>query len=410
MTTWLGVDFGTSNTAAAVLADGQPQIIALESGKETVPTAMFLDFSRREILFGNPAVAALIEGREGRFMRALKRVLGTPLMHEPRQLLNKRMTLLELVAAFLSQLKTMAETETGHSFDAVLSGRPVHFHDNNPARDAAAQEDLAACYKLAGFSRVEFMFEPEAAARAAGAPDGLGLVVDIGGGTSDFTLFHAAAGKLEVLANHGIRIGGTDFDRTISLAKVMPLLGHGTDLKSEFGSKLHTAPVGLFHDLATWEKIAFLYSPENRRAATSMQRAATQPELFARLTEVLLAELGHEAAFAVEAGKIEANGGAGAINLSVIEPGLKSQLTRDDMNGLLSPYSTRIGKGAEATLAQAGLTPSALRSVVFTGGSSLLGAVHSQMKQLFPQAQIVEAGAFSAVAAGLALAAADMDN
>src|SRR5688572_10622498 len=101
----LGVDFGTSNTAAAFLTAGRPRLIELEPGRVAVPTAIFLDYGSKRMLFGTAAVEALVAGREGRLLRALKRVLGTPLMREGRQLLNRRTTLLELVVEVLAQVR-----------------------------------------------------------------------------------------------------------------------------------------------------------------------------------------------------------------------------------------------------------------------------------------------------------------
>ena len=86
----IGIDFGTSNTAAAILSDGQPRIVPLEAGHETLPTAVFLDYAARRTVFGSAAVRAMIDGQEGRFMRALKSVLGTPLARERRQFLNRQ--------------------------------------------------------------------------------------------------------------------------------------------------------------------------------------------------------------------------------------------------------------------------------------------------------------------------------
>jgi hypothetical chaperone protein len=238
----------------------------------------------------------------------------------------------------------------------------------------------------------------------------LGLVVDIGGGTSDFTVFRQQGGRIEVVASHGERIGGTDFDKALSLAHVMPLLGLGTRLRAAFGPDLHVAPVGLFHDLATWEKIAFLYSADTRRAAGEMAKVAEEPAKFARLVEVLEMELGHDIAFAVEAAKIAANTGTGEINLDVVESGLRLGITRDDLAADLAPFARQIGAGATTTLALAGVLPAQIDRVVFVGGSSLLHSVQAAMQRQFPQARMVQAEAFAAVAKGLALAARAQDR
>ena len=129
-----------------------------------------------------------------------------------------------------------------------------------------------------------FLFEPEAAALANGATDGqLGLIVDIGGGTSDFTLFRGG----KVLTSHGVRIGGTHFDRALSLDHAMPLLGAGGSLRNAFGSGTLPAPQGLFLGLASWEKIPFLYNARTLRDVRGMARQAVEPVAFQRLVSVL---------------------------------------------------------------------------------------------------------------------------
>ena len=208
----LAIDFGTSNSAAAVLADGKVRRLAIEDGADTLPTAVFFAPKGGEMRIGEAASAALIGGEEGRYMRALKSVLGTSLFHEPRPIGGRRQTLADIVAAFLAEVKARAEAITGEVYDHALSGRPVQFHTADPARDARAEGDLRACYLAAGFSDVAFMFEPEAAAVAnhgLGQAGRVGLIVDIGGGTSDFTVFRAAGARAEILASHGVRLGGT---------------------------------------------------------------------------------------------------------------------------------------------------------------------------------------------------------
>ncbi|WP_373353250.1 Hsp70 family protein [Pseudoroseicyclus sp. CXY001] len=405
----LGIDFGTSNSAAAVLRDGAVRMIPVEGGDETLPTAFFFDYDSRETLIGHAAGAALIEGREGRYMRALKRVLGTPLMHEPRQLLNERLTFVEIIGRFLGRLRAAAEAELGQPVTRVLSGRPVHFHEADAARDDAAEADLRAAYEAAGFGQVDFLPEPEAAAIAGGPPErGLGLVVDIGGGTSDFSLYEAGEGGVRTLVSHGLRIGGTDFDRALSFELVMPHLGRGGMLRREMGEGLLEAPTALFAELATWEKIPFLYSPQTLRMVRDMKGLAVEPRPFARLEEVLVSELGHDIAFAVEAGKIAANGRErrGSADLGVIEPGLQVAIEEMALAAILAPFAERIRAGAMETLQMAGASPGDVARVTYVGGSSLLGQVKGAMQAALPEAEHVFSEVFTAVAAGLAMESA----
>lgn len=408
----LGVDFGTSNTAAGYMQDGRSCLISFAPGQTTIPTTFFFDFDTRRMLIGEPANQALLEGAHGRFMRALKRILGTPLMHEPRQLLNERVTFVDIIARFLAQVKARAEAEAGVTFDRVLSGRPVVFHGTGDPREAAAEADLRACYLAAGFREVEFMPEPQAAAIASGALEEAGvtgLIVDVGGGTSDFSLYRSGRDGVTILANHGVRIGGTDFDRAISIDRVMSHLGKGTELRKVLGSGSSPVPNAIFNDLATWEKIAFLYTPQNRRLAAEMVRLAHQPEKLARLAKVLEDELGHDLSFAVERGKIAANGGAerASIQLDKIEPGLAIPLSADALTESLARHAEALAAGACQTLRIAGLEVASVEKVVYVGGSSLMSLVSQTMRNLFPEAAHSFSEVFTAVADGLAIAASD---
>ncbi len=406
----LGVDFGTSNTAAGYMSDGRPRLIQFASGRTTIPTTFFFDYDAREMLIGEPANQALLEGVEGRFMRALKRVLGTSLIHERRQILNERVTFVEIISRFLAQVKARAEAEAGVIFDRVVSGRPVVFHGVGDPREAAAEADLRACYLAAGFRDVEFMPEPQAAAIASGALEqsgSMGLIVDVGGGTSDFSLFRSGREGVTILANHGVRIGGTDFDRSISIDRVMPLLGKGTELRKIMGPGSSPTPNAIFNDLATWELIPFLYTPQNRRLATEMARLAHQPDKLSRLAKVLEDELGHEMSFAVERGKIAANGGAErpSILLDQIEPGLAVPLSAEALGASLVQHADALAEGARETLRIAGMDVARVGKVVYVGGSSLMSMVSQTMKEQFPQAAHSFSEVFTAVADGLAIAA-----
>ncbi|MEE9429226.1 MAG: Hsp70 family protein [Paracoccaceae bacterium] len=124
----LGVDFGTSNSAAGILLDGRPQVLEIEPGQDTLPTSVFFDFAKGRMLVGSPANQALIQGLEGRFMRSLKSVLGTSLMHEKRYIMGEELTFVDIIGRFLQAVKVNAEKATGRQFDRALSGRPVHFH------------------------------------------------------------------------------------------------------------------------------------------------------------------------------------------------------------------------------------------------------------------------------------------
>lgn len=212
---------------------------------------------------------------------------------------------------------------------------------------------------------------------------------------------------MTILANHGVRIGGTDFDRAISIDQVMPLLGKGTELRKALGSGSTPTPNAIFNDLATWEKIAFLYTPQNRRMAAEMVRLAHHPERLARLAKVLEDELGHDVSFAVERGKIAANGGAesAAVLLDQVEPGLAVPLSAEVLGTSLVHYADALAAGALETLRIAGMDVVDVGKVVYVGGSSLMSMVSQTMRKQFPLAVHTFSEVFTAVADGLAIAA-----
>ncbi len=410
----LAVDFGTSNSAVGTYVNGAPQVLELEPGKTTLPTALFFDFEEKSVMYGSFAEEALFEGAWGRYMRALKSLLGTPLIRESNVFLGKRMSYIEIVARFLSEMKARAEKQTGQSFSRALSGRPVHFHDD-PKRDAQALLDLTECYQIAGFESVAFVNEPEAAARAHASvlqAGDLGLVIDIGGGTSDFTLFRSQAdGAIEIVRSEGLRLGGTDFDRLLSFEHVMPLMGRGTQIKHAFGKETHLAPNGIFADLATWQKIPFLYAPDTRNAAKDLLQYAMEPHKLKRLSRVLEDERGHDLAFAVEAAKIALNSKPLAsvdIRLDAMEKGFQAPLYALALAHTLQDSAMKIADMASTCTAHAGLTNEDVTHLVFVGGSSLMQVVQGAVTGAFPKAKPHHGAALTGIIEGLVQATADL--
>ena len=100
----LGIDFGTSNSAAGVAVAGRPWLVELEPGENTLPTAVFFDTETKAMRIGRGATRALIDGDDGRFMRALKSLLGTPLLYEKRRLGGTLMDFTDVILHFLREV------------------------------------------------------------------------------------------------------------------------------------------------------------------------------------------------------------------------------------------------------------------------------------------------------------------
>ncbi len=409
----LAIDFGTSNSAVAVLDNGAIKQLQMEGGSDTLPTAIFFDFATGETRIGTPANDLLISGAEGRYMRSLKRVLGTSLMREKRLIMGQYLNFFDIIGGFLSELKARAEHIEGRKFPYALSGRPVLFH-SDPEKDHQAEGDLRECYHRAGFHEVKFMFEPEAAALANNVLDknhSLGLIVDIGGGTSDFSVFRSnpkSEQPVEILASYGERFGGTDFDKTLNVRHFMPLLGRGAPLRRVLGSGTASTPAALYNDLATWEKIPFMYTPETLRTARDLERHALDRAPFKRLVDVLEYELAHELAMLAEKSKIATNQAAGnyIADLGMLEKGTEVSIASADLATMMSSHHSHIIGAVNQTLSLATCKPNEITDVIFVGGSSLMGFVVDALKATFPDAEFHTSAVFTAVVDGLALATA----
>ncbi|MEI9932199.1 MAG: Hsp70 family protein [Rhizomicrobium sp.] len=404
-----GLDFGTSNSAIGVMRNGAPTLAPVEGIATLIPSAVFFDYETRgRILFGAEAIATYIGQTEGRLMRALKSILGSPLIDEKTALGYRQIALTEVVEIFIRHLKDRAEAFAGEEINAVVHGRPVRFVDGDNAADARAESVLKDIAHRVGFKDVSFVYEPIAAAyhyeETANAEE-IVLIADIGGGTSDFSVIRIGPDRRarpdrtdDILANAGERIGGTDFDRFLSIDSVMPLLGMGTQLVS----KNLPMPKSLYFELATWSLINFAYTRKNEREVAELAADSRSPEKVERLLKTLQRRLGHRIAFAVEDAKIALSGSdATEIALAFIEAGLAAQATRVGFDKAITGKTYRLTNIALECIRDAGLKPDAISTIFFTGGSSRVPAVRDAIAAAAPSARIAAGSDFLSVALGL---------
>ena len=406
-----GLDFGTSNTTLGRIVDHAPVLVPLEADHATIPSAIFFE-RNGGVLIGRRAIEAYVEGTPGRLMRSLKSLLGTALIDETTQLGRERKKFRDVIAYYVGAVKRRAEQATGVELRSVVHGRPVHFVDNAPDADARAEDTLREIARGLGFDEITFQFEPIAAAldyERQISGEEIALIADIGGGTSDFSIVrlspqrHRAADRVgDILANDGVRIGGTDFDRRVSLGAVMPLLGYG----SAMNRAGLNAPTSYFHDLATWSNINRMYERGVMDDIRHVRREAREPKLFDRLLRVLEDQRGHTLAMDVEHAKIAlSDAPRSGFALDWIEKGLKVEIARGDLVRHTSELADSIAARIGRCLTQAGLSADAIDAVFLTGGSVQLAHVRRAIVASLPNARVVEGDTFGAVGKGLTIEA-----
>jgi hypothetical chaperone protein len=406
-----GLDFGTSNTTLGTIIDDIPVLAALEGEHRTIPSAIFYN-ADGAVLIGRRAIDAYVDGAPGRLMRSLKSALGSSLIDESTRVGRERTSFRNVIASYLGAVKRRGEQATGGPLRNLVHGRPVHFVDNAPDADRKAEDTLRGIATEIGFEDVTFQFEPIAAAldyEREVTREEIALIADIGGGTSDFSIVRLsperhlkAERQADILANDGVRIGGTDFDRQLSLNTVMPLFGFRSAMKRA----ALDVPSGYFHDLATWSSINRMYEQKVQAEIRQVRHQAAQPELLDRLLRVLDEQRGHTLAMEVEQAKIAlADAKRAAIPLQWVEAGLAVEIGRSDLVKHTKTLANRVAARIDICLQQAQLDASAVDAVFLTGGSARLAHVRTAMTLLLPSARIVEGDSFGAVGKGLTIEA-----
>jgi hypothetical chaperone protein len=416
------IDFGTSNSAIAIAPrqGSGMELVAVEQSQVTLPTAAFYlaegpGLQNLPRLVGRAAISSYVEGTEGRLMRSMKSVLGSSLMDQPTDIgAGRTVRFQEVISSFLHHLKTLAEHQQGATLDQVVMGRPVHFVDDDAARDAQAQSALEEAARSVGFRDIRFQYEPLAAAfhyEAGIETEQRVLVADIGGGTSDFSVVRVGPQRCDrpdrrddVLANHGLHIAGTDFDRRIELAGILRELGYGSLGPSRNGQPALEVPSRVYFDLATWHLINPLYRPQRLAEIRAMKGDYADERHHTRLMRVLTEQLGHDLVGRAEQAKIElAQGGQTTINLGLVERGLTLTMAAAQAEVALQDDLSRIVGAAAETLIQAGVSAAQIDAIYFTGGSTALRPLTRALEALCPQARAVHGERLASVATGLGI-------
>ncbi len=421
-----GVDFGTSNSTVAwhrPLLQAQPlrpALLSLEEGKPTLPSVVFFNAEDDSVSYGRAALQTYLQGYEGRLMRSMKSLLGTDLMDGQTEVQGRALPFRSLLGYFIGEMKRRAEQDAGQTFSHAVFGRPVHFVDDDTQADQKAQATLEQIALAAGFHEISFQFEPIAAAfdyESRIDKEELVLIVDIGGGTSDFSLVRLAPERVcqfdrsaDILGNGGVHVGGTDFDKYLSLGHLMPLLGMGGRLSGRQGS--HTeVPSRYYFNLATWHTINLNYTQKIWRELNDVFRDATNADLrlrFARLLSLIAQRDGHWLALKAEEGKIMLSDQPSiALPLERLQDkdGHVCSLELDQAGFLdsVSHLITQVAQAVTGVLRDSGLQREQIDTIFFTGGSSGVCGLRQHIAAMLPRARAVEGDLFGSIGTGLGL-------
>ena len=435
----VGIDFGTSNSGVAVSDGTNLRVLPIDQSNvlpEVVKTILYItrdyktyigqeavaiyyrhninrqrrfvkkwvgeiDYRGADMHYVRDIYTYVDELKPGRLLQFIKTALRSE-GYQGTQIFERYYTLVEIIAAYLGELKKRAEALLHEPIPAITLGRPVKFSEKTEF-DRQAEENLRQAALEAGFRQVRFELEPVAAARyyerSLDQPQNV-LIFDFGGGTLDLTIMRLGdPHQRQVFASNGIGIAGSDFDRTIIQNRMLPHFGKGSP-------QLDPPLLELVEAVADWIALPDLSTPQIRLKLEKAILEGHAPARLKSLETLIFNDLAFSFYNNVEAAKIALSSqGAAVISLKDRYIDLWELYTRAQFEHDIRAHQVQIEQVLVDTLHASGLEPGQIDAVVKTGGSSNIPAFTRMLAQHFGPQRIQSSDVFSSVTAGLALSA-----
>ncbi|MFN2270643.1 MAG: Hsp70 family protein [Anaerolineae bacterium] len=446
----IGLDFGTTNSGAAVFDGQRVRIFPLDPesrdpgvirsvlyvtreqevfvGQEAIdeyyrqnvgrPSRMArhyvgeIEVVASEMFFVRDVYVMVDELTPGRLLRSLKSGLATS--YEGTDIFGRYYALEELVAVYLRALRERVEAETGELVDGVVLGRPVTFVGGKedaaggPAGDnQRAEERLRRAAEVAGFREVAFELEPVAAALhyelTVKEPQNV-VVFDFGGGTLDITVMRVGGDPTErqIFSTGGVGIAGDVFDQRIIERLLLDHFGRG----STWGEDEVPFPDTYTDSLVHWQTIPELNRPDSLRFLELAQINGSHPSRVRALESLLVNNYAMHMVDEVERAKIALSAAHFAtIQIAGEDIDLWQPITRAQFEALITDAVRRIESCLLDTVERSGLSVDEIDAVVRTGGSAQIPCFIEMMGRIFDPEKVVLSSVFSGVTSGLAIRA-----
>lgn len=412
----IGLDFGTTNTVAA-LADGRggSELIEFQSAQARSAT-----FRSALCFWEDGAVPGGIDSEAGpwaieefletpsdcRFVQSFKSVVASP-SFERALIFNRPFRFEDMGQLFLRKLVAHAGGKLDQRPRRVIVGRPVEYAGPQPD-GGLARERYRAMFSEFGME-VHYVYEPLGAAFSYATrlnEAATVLVADFGGGTTDFSIVEiaepGAAQRCIPLASSGIGIAGDRFDQRIVDRLVLPMLGKGSKYRSF--DKVLDIPNGWFSEFSDWSRLALMRNRRKLEELRQLQRKAVDPAAIERMIALIEHEQGYPLYAAVGQLKRALSDHqrapfrfeGGGLKIAV-------EVERSAFEEWIAPDLIQIEQALDKALVQAGIGATQIDRVFLTGGSSLIPAVRSLFDRRFGPERIASGGELTSIAHGLAM-------
>ena len=452
----IGIDFGTSNSVAALYDGKDIRLVNLEDGEAIMPTAIHLnrelqpktgqrainqyilenmnriveltpeviakttiigseyqsagsegDGSNLADVFGKPVID---RGMPGRLFRGIKRLLGADSLRR-LMVFDRPFRLVALITPIFLRIRKSIEELSREPINRVHCGHPVVFEGRQKNSNSAAFSKLSEACSYAGISNVTFYPEPVAATLSYlysnnSLKSGNVLAFDFGGGTMDLSVIHFENNSFEVLATEGLPLGGDHIDQLLFKEFVSPSLGKGERWSRVRDGKLVESEFPfdeIEEKLLNWTVTYMLNQNQYR---SNIVERINQGGHSAKKFERLLDLITNNYSYLVFQEIRKAKAAISATDFSQIdipELDLIIDISRADFDGIISGMLHEIETTIDEVLKRSNIGPNEITIVVRTGGSSQIASVKAMLGKKFPN-KVVEHNPFTSVAIGLAIA------
>ena len=461
----IGLDFGTTNSGAAVFDGHQVHVFPLDpaSHAPTVIRSTLYITRDHEVFIGREAIETYYRqniGRPskmvrqyvgeiemtfaelptivqevhvlvdeltpGRLLRTLKSGLATG--YEGTAIFGRHYDLEALIALYLQEIRRRVETETAQAVEGIVLGRPVNFvGSGGEADNRRAEGRLRRAAEMAGFREIAFELEPVAAALhyelTTRKPQNV-VVFDFGGGTLDVTVMRVGEpGKRRVFASGGVGIAGDAFDQRVIETLLLEHFGRGSTVRlappATSGTKrgknardrardgeATPFPSQYTDALVNWQAVPELNRPETLHFLQLAQINGSHPSRVRALESLLVNNYAVRLFDEVERAKIVLSGDRFAlIRLTGEDIDVWQPLTRSQFESLIAGERRQIETCLLDTLARSGLRPGDIDAVVRTGVSAQIPCFIEMLGRVFGPEKVILSEVFTGVTAGLAIRA-----
>ncbi len=451
----IGIDFGTSNSAAAVFDGTEVRMIEIEPGAQTVPTAIHIDRDF-QTMTGSTAIESYVEensdrrveftakvigevevdptgvfgdgggdassnnlkiygaeedyGLPGRLFLGIKRLLGKDSIRR-LMVFDRPFRLVALITPILLSFRQAINRAVSSVDTGIYLGRPVEFEGSDSGKNALATDRIQEGCTYAKLGKVTFYPEPVAACLSFVQKqnidnDSTVLTVDFGGGTLDLCLVHYKDKEFKVLGTEGVALGGDYIDQLIYEKWIFPELGKGVQWSRVVdGLKVETPfPFDLYEKaLLNWTITHTLNQNQyTGKIAEYLAQDGAEKDKLERLRDVILHNYSYTIFQCIKAAKIELSE-YDTSELDIPELNLNMPIDRQQFNTMIAEVLEALKTCIDNLLANTGVDPNSIDFVVRTGGSSRIAAVVELLEERFPN-KVVQHDTFTSVASGLAIA------